>query len=151
MQAVGQQEVLRADHVVVVVVREPRVQAVARLARLAVADAVGKDDEVLRGVEQLSGAEQLAAECARQEPCARAAGAVHDHDGVLDHARGVTVRRADRAVVQCHRRQRLATRERKSVDDEVAFDRGGEVGRTRRHRAEQTDAEQRREAGCSHG
>ena len=37
---VGEQHVLRADHVVVGVFRKARAQAVARLARLAVADAV---------------------------------------------------------------------------------------------------------------
>ena len=45
-QPFGQQPVLGLDHVVVAVVREPRAQAVARLARLAVADAVREDDEV---------------------------------------------------------------------------------------------------------
>ena len=67
LQPVDQHGVLRAHHVVVGVFRKPRVQAVARLARFAVADAVGQDDEVARGVEQLAGAEQLAAEGLRQE------------------------------------------------------------------------------------
>ena len=59
---------LRAHHVVVGVLRKPRVQAVARLARLAVADAVRQDDEISRGVEQLARPEQLAAEGLREKP-----------------------------------------------------------------------------------
>ena len=67
LQPVDEQRVLRADHVVVGVLGKARVQAVARLARLSVADAVRQDDEVARRVEQLAGAEQLAAERLRQE------------------------------------------------------------------------------------
>ena len=67
LQAFRQQPVLGLDHVVVAVAREPRAQAVARLARLAVADVVGQDDEVLRGVERLAGAEQLAGEAVGEE------------------------------------------------------------------------------------
>ena len=55
-----------------------RVHAVARLARLAVSDAVGQNDVVLGGVEQLSRPEQLAAERAAHEsrrPCHRFRGA----------------------------------------------------------------------------
>ena len=61
-QALGHQAVLRVDHVVVVVARKFRAQAVGGLARFSVADGVGKDDEVFRGIERLAGAEQLARE-----------------------------------------------------------------------------------------
>ena len=62
LQAIGQQQMLRANHVVVGVFRKSRPKAVARPARLPVADPVRQDDEVTGRVEQLAGPEQLAAE-----------------------------------------------------------------------------------------
>ncbi len=62
LQALGEQVVLGAHHVVVVVLREAHVEPVARAARFAVADPVGEDDEVFRRVEELPGAEELAGE-----------------------------------------------------------------------------------------
>lgn len=44
--------VLCGDHIVVIVVRKFRVQAVAGLARFSVANAVGNDDVITRDVEQ---------------------------------------------------------------------------------------------------
>ena len=67
LEPFGEERVMRSHHVVVRVLREARVQAVARLARLAVPDAVGQDDEVSRRIENLSRAEQLPAEGLRQE------------------------------------------------------------------------------------
>ena len=57
-EAFGEQPMFRLDHVAIAVVRKSRVQAVARLARLAVADAVGQDDEEAADVEQLIRAEE---------------------------------------------------------------------------------------------
>ena len=124
LEAVDQHGVLRADHVVVGVFRKARVQAVARLARLSVADAVGQDDEVARRVEHLPCAEQLAAEGLRQERAAGAAGAVQDHHRVPHDAGRVALRRADRPVVQVQRWERFAGPEPEIADDEIAFDRG---------------------------
>ena len=93
---------------------KPRVQAVARLARFAVADAVGQDDEVARRIEHLARAEQLAAEGTRQEARAGSAGAVQDQDRIAHDARGVAPRRAERSVVQFQRGQRFAASESKS-------------------------------------
>src|SRR5439155_15690569 len=109
--------VLRANHVVVRVLRKARVQAVARLARLPVADAVGQDDEVARGVEELTGAEELAAKGPRQKARARAAGAVKNEHGVADDARRVAPRRADRPVVQSQLGERLAGAEAEIARD----------------------------------
>ena len=52
-EALAEQLVVRGDHVVVVVLRKMRVQSVAGLRGLSVADAVGKDDEVARRVQKL--------------------------------------------------------------------------------------------------
>ncbi len=112
---------LRAHHVVVGVFRETRVQAVARLARLAVTDAVGQDDEVPRGVERLSGAEQLAAERRATESLHRSAGAVQNHHRVAHDAARVAPRRADRPVMQLQRGQRFAGPELEIAQREVAF------------------------------
>ena len=71
-----------ADHVVVAVARELHPQAVAGLGRLAVADAVGQDDVVLRDVEQLARAEELAGELRLQELRAAAARAVQHQDAL---------------------------------------------------------------------
>ena len=72
-QAFGEQLVLRPHHVAVAVLGEAHVQAVARAAGFAVADAVGEDDEVGRGVEELAGAEELAGELLAEKAAAVAA------------------------------------------------------------------------------
>ena len=82
------------DHVAIAVARKPRAQAVARLARLAVADVVGQHDEVARDVEQLAGPEQLAGKAGADELRARSARAVHDQHGVAHDTLRVLPRRA---------------------------------------------------------
>ena len=121
LQAFGQQAVLRLDHVGVAVAREPRAQAVARLARRAVADVVRQDDEVLRGVEQLAGAEQLAGEAVGEELRAAPGRAVHDQHGIAHDAGGVLPRRAERAVVHPQLGQRLARGEPEVPEHDVAL------------------------------
>ncbi len=56
LQVLGDQLILQLHHVLIAVFRELHAQAVARLARLPVADVVGEDQEIFRGVEQLPGA-----------------------------------------------------------------------------------------------
>src|ERR1019366_9864173 len=143
-----QEQVLRPHHVVVRVLRKARAQAIARLARLAVADAVRKDDEVARGVEKLAGAEELSAERLGQKAGTGAARAVQDQDGVADDAGRVAPRRADRAVVQRELGQRLAGGEPKAVHHEIAFDRRGKIRRG--HRASDDD-EAREKQGPQQG
>ena len=70
--------VLRADHVVVVVLGELHAQAVGGLGGVAVADVVGKDEEVLGDVERLAGTEEHVGEEGIEEraasppvPCSR--------------------------------------------------------------------------------
>ena len=58
VQAFDEHLVLRADHVVVVVLGELHAEAVGRFGGLAVADVVGEDEEVLGDVERLAGAEE---------------------------------------------------------------------------------------------
>ena len=71
-ESLRHEPMLGFHHVGVSVVWKLRVQAVARLARLAVADIVREDDEELRDVERLAGSEQLTGERSSQRtarPC----------------------------------------------------------------------------------
>lgn len=122
-EPLGDELVLQPHHVGVAVLRKLHAQAVTRLARLAVADVVGQDDEVLLGIERLAFPEQPPAIRGAQEPNARSAGAVQDQDAVTHHAVGVLPRRAHGPVVNLHRRQAFAAAEREIARDEIAFDR----------------------------
>src|SRR6516164_10386884 len=102
---------LRAHHVVVRIFREPRVQPVARLARLAMSDAVRQHDEVTVGVEQLTSSEELPSKCLAEKARTASAGAMEDEDGVGDRPGPVPTRNTDRPVVQGQRRKRLAVAE----------------------------------------
>src|SRR5262245_57504107 len=107
-ETIREERLLRRQHVLVAVLRELRAEAVARLARLPVADVVRKDDEVLRRVERLSRHEQLARESAADELTAGATRAMHDQDGVRRDSLRVFPRHAERAVMDPKLRQRLA-------------------------------------------
>src|SRR5215472_896699 len=76
IKAFRQQLVLSQNHVVVIVLREMRVQAVARLRRFLVTDAVRKNDEVATRVQELPGTEELSRKLRLEELLARAARAV---------------------------------------------------------------------------
>ncbi len=56
-----------ADHVVVIIVREFRAQAVRGLGRLAMADAVTQDDEVFCRIKQSAGGKRTSAELGAEE------------------------------------------------------------------------------------
>jgi len=58
-EAFRQQPVLSQNHVVVIVLREMRVQAVARLRRFPVTNAVRKNDELATRVQELPGTEEF--------------------------------------------------------------------------------------------
>ena len=112
----GQQAVLRRHHVVVVVARELGALAVRRLGRLAMADGIGQDDEVLGRVERLARAEQFAAECRRQH-ARRGAG------GAMQHQHRLAAGCTDRGVAQLQFGHHLA-----GVELEVACDPAGLLG-----------------------
>src|SRR3954465_4156412 len=73
-QALGQEPVLSLDHVQIAVVWEFGMEAVARLARLAVADAIGGNDVILCDVQWLSRIKQLPGEFGTRELAAAASG-----------------------------------------------------------------------------
>src|SRR5262245_66575383 len=94
------QAVLGFDHVHVAVVGETGPQSVAWLTRLAVTDAVGKDQEIPLGIEESARAEQLTGETRTHVLCSAAAGAVEDEHGVADRSFFVAFGLATRLVVQ---------------------------------------------------
>ena len=128
LEAVGEEEMLRGDHVVVVVMREMGAEAVAGFGGFAVADAVGKDDEVFGGVEKLAGIEEFVGVEGREELMAGAAGTVEDEDGVVHMALRVAMRAAERGVVEAELGKFFAGAEGEIFGDEVAFGGGWMVG-----------------------
>src|ERR1700675_3677887 len=113
--------VLERDHVRVFVAREMRVEGIAGLAGFAVADAVGKNQEIFVGVEQLAGAEERSREDGLKKIVAPAASAVEDQHRVGGAAGGVLEGLAEGAVVEAEFGERLAGLEMKIVDGVVAF------------------------------
>ena len=120
-QAIGDELVFGFDHVGIAVIRKLRMHAVTGFARLAVAEVVGQDDEVLLGIEQLTFAEQLAGESGHIELFSTAGGAMHDEHCITDHALFVALRLAHRAVVDFQFRQRGAVVEMEIVNDVIAL------------------------------
>ena len=115
VQPLGQQQMLRRHHIVVVIVREMRMQPVARLRRPAVPDVVRQHDVILRRIQQLSRSKQHAGKIRRQKLRARPARSVHDQHRVVHVPLRIAMRRAQRSVVQLHLRQRFARPEMKIV------------------------------------
>jgi hypothetical protein len=74
---------LQAHHVGVAIVGELRTQAVAGLARSAVADVVGQDDVVAVRIEHGPFAKHLVGEARIGEPSAGVARTVQDEHAVL--------------------------------------------------------------------
>ncbi len=117
----GQESVVRVNHVLVVVAREARAQAVGRLARFPVPDRVRQDDVVAAGVERLPGTEELAGEYRCEQRSAGLRRAV-EHDDRLSRGR------ADRSVMQPQLRQHLAALKAEVAHDPAAFARRRIVG-----------------------
>ena len=65
-----------ANHVKIAVAGKSHSQPVARLARRAVPDAIGHDDEIPLGIKQLPALEELAGEALAQKLSAAAGGAM---------------------------------------------------------------------------
>ncbi len=74
--------------------------AVARLARLSVADVIGKNDEITIRIEQLPRPKQHIGELGSQELLAGTSGSMEDHYRIRHPATRVTCRLAESPVVQ---------------------------------------------------
>lgn len=136
-QALGQQPVLRLHHVIVVVARELRAQAVGGPGGLPGAEGVGQDEVVAAHVERLARPEQLVGEVLGKHARARAGGAVQDQHRLAR-------RRAYRAVVQLQLGEHLARMKAKVARHPVALLRLGVVRGERRQRGIQQDSEEQR-------
>ena len=115
-QQFARHAMLRLHHVAVVVMREAGAQAVARLGRAAVADAVDHHDVELRDIQRLAGAEHAAGEPRPHEAETIAPRAVEQEDRVVDLALRILVRRAQRLVADAERGQALAGPEMKVLE-----------------------------------
>src|SRR5579859_4647933 len=124
----GEQAMMRGDHVVVVVLREMRVQAVAGLRGFSVADAIRKNDVVAPGIQKLARAEKFVCKNRGEELMAGAAGTVQNQDRVGDAALRVLCRLSQCCVMQAQLWQRFAGAELEILYDIVAFGRGGCAG-----------------------
>src|SRR5438093_3937222 len=109
---------LKVSHVGVVVVRKLPAQSVARLARFAVADAVGDDDEVLARIEKAARLEEHAFKVIVEKLLRRPASAVKDQHDI------VFARDSNRDVVNANLGHRLAVMKPIIPDDAIAGARG---------------------------
>src|SRR6266702_683715 len=125
VEAFGNQAKMRRDHVVVVILREARVEAVAGLRGFSVADAVGKNDEIARRVEKLAGTEELSCELRLKELPPGAAGAAKDQDGVRDPSLRVAGGFPERHVVQAQLGHSFPRAKLELADDVIALRRRG--------------------------
>ena len=121
VQSLGDEFMLRIDHVLIAILRKARAHPVAGLGGFSVPDVVGQDDVILLDVEQPAGNKQHAGELRPQELVTAAACAMHDEHRVRDAARFVAHGRAQRRVMQAQRVERLAVGEFEILDDVVAF------------------------------
>ena len=93
-KAFRHQPVLGIDHVVVVVLREFRLQPIRRLGGFAGTERIRDDDEVLFRIERLALAEKLASKTRREHGLRRACCAMQDQhrlagglaDSLISHA-----------------------------------------------------------------
>ncbi len=115
----GEQTILQFDHVVIFVVREAHVEAIAGFAGITVADVVGQNEEVFGGVEKLVETEENSSEGRCEELAARAAGPVKDQNSVADFAGGVFLRCAQSVVVELEFGESLAGFELEVFDGEI--------------------------------
>jgi hypothetical protein len=109
-----QQPVVTQNHVVVVVLREVRMQAVAWLRGFSVANAIGKNEKLAR-------AEKLTGKLRLLKLLAAAAGAVKNQNGVRHAALRVARWLPQNRVVKPQFRKRFSRLELEILDGEIAL------------------------------
>src|SRR5271154_1968724 len=118
---------LGRNHVVIVIAGKVRVHALAGLRGASMANAVGQDDVVLRGVEQLAGLEEDVGELGAEELRSGAAGTVQDKHCVRHTTTGVALRLTERAVMEAEFVEGFSCAEFEVVSSVIALlDRQGE-------------------------
>ncbi len=121
--AIGQQAILRFDHVDVTVARKFGVQSIAWLARFAVTDAIWHYDKKFRCIEWLIFAEKFTSELRPDELPAVAGRTVGDQDSVGNFAGSVFVDLAERPIMNFQLGQGFAGSEFEIANRVVAFGR----------------------------
>src|SRR5467141_3111737 len=120
-EALGQQSILRLDHVEVSVARKGGAKAVARLAGSSMTDPVGKHDEISRRIQQAARPKKFSGKLLPDELSSGPAGAVQYQHGVAHDSLRVLLRLAERAVMQSKLRQCFAGCESEIGDDKIRF------------------------------
>jgi hypothetical protein len=107
------------------------VKAVARLARLAVPNVVGKDDEVSGRVQQLPGTKENTAKLRGQESASAAPSAVEDEYGISHYPSRIPARRPERAAVKLQFGHFLTALKAEAANRELSLDGNGLLRRGR--------------------
>src|SRR5258708_2223661 len=107
--------------------REPRVEALAGPAGLAVADVVRQNEVKPGGIEKLAFAKEFAREFGPEKIAAVAGCAMENENSVLNDSVLVAPRRANGAIVHFQFRQRLAGIKMEIMEYEIAGSRCGVV------------------------
>src|SRR5205814_1823976 len=102
---------------VVAIVREPRVQPITGLARLAVTQRIGQHDEVTRGIQRLSRTKQLARKFRPDETNAASARPMNDQHRITHNTMRITLGLTKRMVVDTQLGQGLARSELEVAKD----------------------------------
>lgn len=124
-ESVGQQSILRFDHVEVTIMRQFCVHPIAWLTRFSVTDPVGQDDEKFRRVEWLIFSKKFARELRPDELRSAPGCPVQDQHRVRRFALGIFIHLAKRAIMNPQFRQRLAGSKSEIADYVISFCRRG--------------------------
>ena len=127
-QSVGQQAILRFDHVEVSVARKFRMHPVARLARFAVADRIRQDDEELCHIERLIFPEELAGKLRANKLRAAAGRPMHDENCIRRFALRIFLRFSERPIMETQLRQCFARSKFEIANRVIALSRRRIIG-----------------------
>jgi hypothetical protein len=104
-QAMLKKIVLCTDHVIVIVLREMGVEAIAWLTGFAVAKVVRNDDEIARRIEELAGPEQNSGKDWAEECLGTPTSAMKNENRVCDSSGGVPIGPAESVVMHAQFRK----------------------------------------------
>src|SRR5215510_1668768 len=120
-QPLREQEMVRRDHIVVIVLGKMCMHAIAGLQAFPVADPIGQDDEVALDIERLPGSVQFVSELWREELFAGSACSVKNKNRIRYDTLRVASGLTQGAVVKAQLRHLLAGAELEVMGDEVTF------------------------------
>ena len=135
-ESVGEQTVIRFNHVEIAVARKFCVHAVTGLARFAVADPVRQHDEKFRSIQRLTSTKKFTGKFRSNKLRAAAGRSVHDQNCIGRFALRIFLRFAERPVVDAQLRQRFARLKFKIRNRVIAFSRWGIIASRRDTRSQ---------------